>query len=58
MEYKISFGILHNLTLLVEVLFDFTTSFDKEQKLNYYCTLPSLKAYILISQDAYFIEFF
>ncbi len=51
-------GILHNPTLLIEVLSDSTASFDKGQKFSFYRTLPSLKEYILISQDAYFIETF
>jgi Uma2 family endonuclease len=49
-------GILHNPTLLVEVLSDSTSIFDKGQKFIFYRTLPSLKEYILISQDSYFIE--
>jgi Uma2 family endonuclease len=49
-------GILHNPTLLVEVLSDSTSIFDKGQKFIFYRTLPSLKEYILIAQDSYFIE--
>jgi Uma2 family endonuclease len=49
-------GILHNPTLIVEVLSESTEIFDKGRKFAFYRTLPSFKEYILISQDDYFIE--
>ncbi len=52
------YGILNNPTVIFEVLSASTEIFDKGQKFAFYRTLPSLKEYILISQEAYYIETF
>ncbi|MFY7788188.1 MAG: Uma2 family endonuclease [Thermoflexibacteraceae bacterium] len=52
------YGILNNPTVIFEVLSESTEVFDKGQKFAFYRTLPSLKEYILIAQDAYYIETF
>jgi Uma2 family endonuclease len=49
-------GILNNPTVIFEVLSESTEIFDKGQKFAFYRTLPSLQEYVLISQDAYYIE--
>ena len=47
-----------NPMVIVEVLSDSTERYDREEKFNYYRTLPSLKEYVLVSQDERVIEVF
>jgi Uma2 family endonuclease len=47
-----------NPVVIVEVLSDATERYDREEKFNYYRTLPSLKEYVLVSQDERVIEVF
>ncbi len=51
-------GILHNPTVIFEILSDSTEAFDRGRKFDFYRTLPSLKEYVLISQAAYRVECF
>ncbi len=51
-------GILHNPTVIFEILSDSTEAFDRGQKFDFYRTLPSLKEYILLRQDAYSVASF
>jgi Uma2 family endonuclease len=45
-----------NPTVIVEVLSNSTERYDREEKFGYYRHLPSLKEYVLVSQDAALIE--
>jgi len=45
-----------NPVLIVEVLSPGTEDFDREDKFAYYQTLPSLREYVLISQDKPMVE--
>lgn len=47
-----------NPIVIVEVLSDSTERYDREEKFSYYRTLPSLKEYVLVSQDERVIEVF
>jgi Uma2 family endonuclease len=47
-----------NPIVIVEVLSDSTERYDREEKFTYYRTLPSLKEYVLVSQDERVIEVF
>ncbi len=51
-------GILNNPTVIFEILSSSTEAFDRGRKFDFYRTLPSLKEYILIRQDAYHVESF
>lgn len=48
--------ILLNPLLIVEVLSESTEAYDRDEKFNYYSTLPSFKEYVIISQDKPLIE--
>ncbi len=52
------FDTLLNPKLIVEVLSESTEAYDRGQKFAQYRTIPSLEEYILISQNAYFVEDF
>ncbi len=54
--YENRTDILINPVLIVEVLSPSTLSFDRGEKSEYYRTLPSLKEYLLISQDKPTVE--
>jgi len=47
-----------NPVVIIEVLSDATERYDREEKFSYYRTLPSLKEYVLVSQDERMIEVF
>ncbi len=51
-------GVLNNPVVIFEVLSPSTEVFDKGQKFAFYRTLPSFKEYVVIAQDAYYIETF
>ncbi len=46
---------LLNPTLIVEVLSKSTASYDRDAKFEYYRSLPSLREYLLVSQDTYHV---
>ena len=48
--------LLENPTLLFEVLSPSTEKFDRNQKLEQYLQIPSLKGYFLVAQDTPLIE--
>jgi len=48
--------IIRNPVLIVEVLSPGTEDFDREDKFAYYQTLPSLREYVLVSQDEPMVE--
>jgi len=50
--------VITNPVLIVEVLSPGTESFDRGKKFEYYRTVPSLKEYVLVSQDKARIEVF
>ncbi|HMO39763.1 MAG TPA: Uma2 family endonuclease [Saprospiraceae bacterium] len=50
--------VLMNPLLVVEVLSESTANYDREEKFAKYTTLPSLREYVLISQDKPFVEAF
>lgn len=45
-----------NPTLIVEVLSDNTTNYDRGAKFRKYCSIPSFKEYVLVSQDEPVVE--
>ena len=45
-----------NPAVIIEVLSDSTERYDREEKFGYYRRMPSLEAYVLLSQDAAVIE--
>ena len=47
---------LLNPTIIVEVLSPTTESYDRDAKFAHYRQLPSLKAYVLVSQDKVLVE--
>lgn len=49
---------LLNTTLLVEVLSPSSEAYDRGKKFGHYRRLPSLKEYVLISQDRHLVEVF
>lgn len=49
---------LLNPTLIVEVLSPSTEKYDRGKKSQYYRTIPSLKEYLLVTQDGQHIEHF
>ena len=49
---------LLNPIVIVEVLSDSTRGYDREEKAQAYRTLPGLQAYLLIAQDAPYIEYY
>ena len=49
---------LLNPTVIVEVLSDSTEDYDRGEKLAHYMRIPSLKEYVLVSQDTPRIEVF
>ncbi len=49
---------LLNPAVIVEVLSDSTENYDRGEKLAHYLRIPSLKEYVLVSQDAARIEVF
>ncbi len=50
--------LITNPTLIVEVLSDSTESYDRGDKFAYYRSLPSLRAYLLLSQRRVSAELF
>ena len=50
--------VITNPTLIVEVLSDSTEAYDRGDKFLYYRTLPSLRAYLLLSQQRVSAELF
>lgn len=52
------FDTLLNPTIIVEVLSAGTESYDRSKKFEYYQLIPSLKEYLLISQEGYLVEQF
>ncbi|MBK1618057.1 hypothetical protein CKO42_06270 [Lamprobacter modestohalophilus] len=50
--------VVTNPTLIVEVLSDSTEAYDRGDKFRYYRSLPSLQAYLLLSQDRIQAELF
>jgi Uma2 family endonuclease len=50
------FDTLANPTLIVEVLSPSTSDYDRGRKFEHYRTLPSLKEYLTIAQDAPHVE--
>jgi Uma2 family endonuclease len=50
--------ILTNPTLIVEVLSPTTEKYDRGKKFEHYRSLPSFQEYMLIAQDAYWVEVF
>jgi Uma2 family endonuclease len=49
---------LLNPTVIIEVLSPSTAGYDRGEKFLHYRTIPSLREYLLIAQDAYRIEHF
>jgi Uma2 family endonuclease len=49
---------LLNPTVIVEVLSDSTEKYDRGEKFAHYMRIPSLKEYVLVSQDTQVIEVF
>ncbi len=47
---------LTNPVVIIEILSDSTAAFDRGEKFNSYQGIPTLKEYILISQDKYRVE--
>ena len=47
-----------NPTLIVEVLSDSTAAYDRGDKFHFYRQIPSLKEYVLVSQDKPVVEVF
>jgi Uma2 family endonuclease len=47
-----------NPTVIFEVLSEATARYDREEKFSYYRALPSLREYVLVSQDEPMIEVF
>jgi Uma2 family endonuclease len=50
--------VLLNPVVLVEVLSDSTEAYDRGKKFEHYRTIPSLKHYVLITQDRHSIDCF
>lgn len=50
--------VLMNPLLIVEVLSESTANYDREEKFEKYTTLPSIREYVLVSQDKPFVEAF
>jgi Uma2 family endonuclease len=50
--------VLLNPIVLIEVLSDSTEAYDRGKKFEHYRTIPSLKHYVLISQDRHSIDCF
>jgi Uma2 family endonuclease len=50
--------ILTNPTLIVEVLSESTENYDRGEKFERYCSIPSFSEYLLLSQDAMHAEVF
>ena len=50
--------VLLNLIVIVEVLSPSTESYDRGKKFEHYRSCPSLRDYLLISQDRVFVEHF
>jgi len=50
------FDTLTNPIIIIEILSNSTAAFDRGEKFNFYQGIPTLKEYILISQDKYRIE--
>lgn len=50
------FDTLTNPIVIMEILSDSTEAFDRGKKFAYYRTIPTLQAYILVSQDEYHVE--
>ena len=50
--------VIKNPVLIIEVLSSSTESFDRGKKFEYYRTLPSVKEYVLVSQDEPMVEIF
>ena len=50
--------VVTNPTLIVEVLSDSTEAYDRGDRFRYYRSLPSLQAYLLLSQDRMQAELF
>jgi Uma2 family endonuclease len=50
--------VLLNPVVIVEVLSDSTEAYDRGKKFEHYRTIPSLKHYVLVSQDRHSIDCF
>jgi len=50
--------VLHNPIVIVEVLSESTESYDRGKKFEHYRLIPSLRHYILVSQDRVSVEVF
>ena len=50
--------VLMNPLLIVEVLSDSTAAYDRGKKFEGYCSIPSFREYILVSQSEPFLEAF
>ena len=52
------FDTLTNPVVIMEILSDSTEAFDRGKKFAFYRAIPTLQAYILVSQDEYHVEQF
>lgn len=52
------FDTLTNPIVIMEILSDSTEAFDRGKKFAFYRAIPTLQAYILVSQDEYHVEQF
>lgn len=50
--------IILNPLLIIEVLSDSTEAYDRGEKFSNYCTIPSFREYVLVSQDRLQVESF
>ncbi|OQX03712.1 MAG: hypothetical protein BWK80_55095, partial [Desulfobacteraceae bacterium IS3] len=48
--------VITNPVLIIEVLSPGTESFDRGKKFEYYRSIPSLKEYVLVSQEKQIVE--
>lgn len=51
-------GAILNPAVIVEVLSEGTATYDRREKFGYYRQIPTLREYLLISQDKAFVETF
>jgi Uma2 family endonuclease len=56
--YLDSSSVISNPLLIVEVLSAETAEYDRTTKFENYCSIPSLREYVLVAQDRPFIEAF
>lgn len=52
-----TFDTLLNPVVIIEVLSSYTEIYDRTEKFNYYKQIPTLKEYILVSQDEVQVEY-